>query len=126
VAIVGSPPRSPGLAWDWPAAAVGAVYALPALAVVLVDRASGVAVAVGVLPAALVGVAPTRRARLLVVLAGLLTGVPMLLGGLLAGVPVLAVATIALLGVASAVLAAASGSWPRWPAPPRPTAAGGT
>jgi hypothetical protein len=81
------------------------VYALPAAIVVLSDRPRGIALAVGVLPAAIVGVAPMRRGRVGVVVAGVLTGVPMLVGGLLAGTPVLAVAVIALLGVASAWLA---------------------
>jgi len=91
--------------WDWPAAFAGAVYAVPAAIAVLSDRPRGIAFAVGVLPAAIVGIAPARRARVLVVFAGLLTGVPMVVGGLLAGVPLLAVAAIALLGVGSAWLA---------------------
>ena len=100
--------RARGLAWDWAAAALGAAYALPAALVVLDDVPRGLALAVGVLPAAIVGLAPTRRGRLRVVALGVLTGVPMLIGALLAGVPVLAVAAVALLGVATAALAARS------------------
>ena len=89
-------PTSPGLAWDWSGALLGAAYAVPAALVVLNDPSKGVAMSVGVLPAAIIGLAPRRRGRLAVVLLGVLTGVPMLVGGLLSGVPVLAVAGIAL------------------------------
>ena len=91
--------------WEWPAAVVGAVYALPAAIVVLNDPPRGFALAFGVLPAAIVGVLPTRRARLAVVVLGACFGVPIFIGGLLAGAPVLAVAAIGALGVGSAVLA---------------------
>lgn len=100
--------QAPGLAWDWNAAALGAAYALPAAAVALSDPPQGLALSVGVLPAAIIGLAPRRRGRLLVVVLGVLTGVPMLIGGLLTGVPVLAVAAVAGLGVGAALLAARS------------------
>jgi hypothetical protein len=86
----------------------GAVYALPGAAVVLHDPVRGLAPTVGVLPAALVGVAPSRRARLAVIALGVLAGIPVAIGGALAGVPVLGVASIALLGVGAALLAARS------------------
>jgi Fusaric acid resistance protein-like len=76
--------------------------------VVLDDIAAGMALAVGVLPAAIVGLAPKRRGRLAVVALGVLTGIPIVLGGILTGIPVLAVATIGLLGIATALLAARS------------------
>jgi hypothetical protein len=94
------------ISWDWSAALLGAVYALPAAVVALSDRSRGLALAVGVLPAAIVGLMPTRRGRARVVVLGVCTGVPMFLGGLLADVPVLAVVVIAVLGVGSALLAA--------------------
>lgn len=98
---------APGLAWSWSDAALGAAYALPAAAVALSDDpARGLALAVGVLPAAIVGLAPKRRGRLAIIALGVLTGLPMLLGGVLAGVPAVAVVTIALLGVGAALLAA--------------------
>jgi hypothetical protein len=74
--------------------------------VILNDRSRGVALALGVLPAAIVGLMPTRRARLATVVLGTAIGVPMLIGGVLADVPVLAVAAIAGLGVGSPLLAA--------------------
>ena len=75
---------------------------------VLDDRSRGLALAVGVLPAAIIGLAPLRRDRLATVVLGASIGVAMFVGGLLAGVPVIAVASIALLGVVSALLAARS------------------
>lgn len=101
----GSAPAPPGIAWSWPDAALGAVYALPAAIVVANDPQQGLGLSVGVLPAAILGLAATRRERRRVVVLGVLTGLPVLLGGLLAGVPVLAVAGIALLSVGAVLLA---------------------
>lgn len=89
-------------------AVFGAVYALPAAVAMLSDPPTGLALSMGVLPAAIVGLAPTRRGRRIVVMLGTLIGVPIFLGSLLAGVPWLAVATIGGLGVAAALLAARS------------------
>jgi hypothetical protein len=85
---------------------LGAVYALPGAVVVLGDRSRGLALAVGVLPAAIVGLMPTRRGRLASVVLGTSIGVPIFIGGLLASVPALAVLAIAGLGVGSALVAA--------------------
>ena len=98
--------QSPGLVWDWSAATLGAIYALPGAVVILSDRSRGLALALGVLPAAIVGLMPKRRGRLAIIVLGTAIGVPMLIGGVLADVPVLAVAAIAGLGVGSALLAA--------------------
>ena len=97
--------RAPRLVWDWSAALPAAVYASPAAIVAPIDVTLALGLAVGVLPAAIVGVAPTRRGRRAVVALGVLAGVPMFVGGLLSGVPVLAVAAIALLGPALALAA---------------------
>jgi Fusaric acid resistance protein family len=100
---------TPDLAWEWSGAALGALYALPAAVVVLAEGSGeGLALAVGVLPAAIIGLVPRRRARLVVLLLGALIGISMLIGGLLAGTPVLAVVSIALLGPGVALLAARS------------------
>jgi hypothetical protein len=100
------PAPPPGLACSWDGALLGPAYALPAAIVATGDRARGIALSVGVLPGAIIGLAPRRRGRLMVVVLGALTAVPMLIGGLLAGVPVLAVAAIGALGVGPALLAA--------------------
>lgn len=72
----------------------------------LSDRSRGLALALGVLPAAIVGLMPTRRGRLAIIVLGTAIGVPMFIGGLLAAAPVLAVVAIAGLGIGSALLAA--------------------
>jgi hypothetical protein len=97
-----------GLAWDGTAAAVAAVAALPAGLLALADVHAGAAVAVGVLPAAITGVAPRRRRRVRAALVAALIGACMVAGGVLAAVPVVAVAAIAGLGVGTAWLAARS------------------
>jgi hypothetical protein len=79
---------------------------LPAAVVVASDRSRGLALAVGVVPAATVGLMPRRRERLAVIVLGTSIGVPMFLGSLLASVPVLAVVAIVVLGVGAALLAA--------------------
>lgn len=100
------PARAPGLVWSWSDAALGAAYALPAAAVDISDVPHGAAFAVGVIPAAILGVAPTRRRRLAILVVGVLAGLSLLLGAILAAVPVLAVAALLLLGVGAALLAA--------------------
>ena len=95
----------PGLAWSWSSALLGAAYAVPAGLLAIDDARGGLAAAVGVLPAAIAGLPPRRRGRRLLVVLGVLTGVPMLVGGLLAGVPVVAVAAVFALGVGAAWLA---------------------
>ncbi len=98
--------HQPALVWDWTTAALGAVYALPGAVVILSDVSRGLALVVGVLPAAIVGLMPTRRGRLAMIVLGASIGVPLFVGGLLAGVPVLAVIAIVGLGAGSALLAA--------------------
>lgn len=98
--------QPPSLVWDWSAAALGAVYTLPGAVIVVSDRQRGLALAVGVLPAAIAGLGPTRRSRLAIVVLGASIGVPMFIGGLLADVPVLAVLAVGALGIGAALLAA--------------------
>jgi hypothetical protein len=100
--------RPPALVWDWSAAGLGAVYALPGAIVILSDKSNGLALALGVLPAAIVGLMPTRRGRLATIVFGMAIGLPALIGGIVAQVPVVAVIVIAGFGVASALLAARS------------------
>ncbi len=95
-----------GIEWNWTGAAFGVALAMPAAIVALFDPESGLALATGMLPAALLGVLPRRRRRPLVVVLGALTGASIAVGGLLSGEPVLAVAAVFLLGVGFAQLAA--------------------
>jgi hypothetical protein len=99
-----STPSAPGLAWSWSAALVGAVCAIPAVVVMPFDVPSGLALAFGVLPAAIIGIAPVRRARARVVLLSTLMGVPIFVGSLLSEEPGLAVVAIVVLAVGAAML----------------------
>jgi len=102
------PRATHGLAWSLSSAALGVVYGLPGAAVAPADIRLGLALAVGVLPAAIAGLPATRRARRSVLVLGVATGLSMFCGGILAQAPVLAVAAIGLLGVVTARLAARS------------------
>lgn len=94
-----------GLAWDRAAASLGALCALPAAAVAAQDPVRGAALAIGVVPAVLLGIPPRRRGRLAIPVVGALAAVALLVGGALAEAPALAVCAIALLGVLGALLA---------------------
>jgi hypothetical protein len=95
-----------GVAWSWPDATRGLVYAVPAVVVTAVDPAAGVPLAVGVLPACLLPLPGPRRARALVAVVGLLCAASLLLGGVLVHLPTLLTA----LGLAAVVVAAAIAS----------------
>ncbi len=103
-----TPEQPPGLAWAWSGAALGTSYAIPAAIVAATDVRKGVALAVGVLPATIIGLPARRRGRVVLAALGFLAGVPMVVGSVLAGVPTLAVIAIALAGVAAAGAAARS------------------
>jgi len=103
-----SPPR-PGLSWDASGLLLGAVYALPAAVLVFNDVSRGLALAVGTIPAAVAGLAPTRRARRKTAVLGVFVGVPILLGSALAAVPWLAVVALFFLAIGAVVLARRSG-----------------
>ena len=82
--------RSPalmGLTWSWERALVGAAYAVPAAAVTLRDPATGIPLAVGVLPAAIIPMPPRRRGRIVILAIGVLAGASLFLGGVLAHLP---------------------------------------
>lgn len=100
-------PRSTSpIVWDWSDALYGAVIAAPAAVTVMSDVPRGLAFAVGVLPSAVMGVLPTRRARAGSIVLGMLTGASLLLGSLLSHVPWVAVPALFLLCVGVAVQSA--------------------
>ncbi len=101
-------PRAP-IAWSWRNLVHGAILAVPAALTSLFDPAIGVPLAVGVLPAAALGLRATRRERILVILVGALAGLSIFLGALIAPRPVLAVFAVFALCVIVA-LATADGS----------------
>lgn len=94
------------LVWRWSHALLGAAYAAPAAALVLAgERPGGLALAVGVLPAAAAGLPGPRRSRVAIVVVGTLMGTCMLIGSLLALAPVVAVPAIFAMCVGAAVAA---------------------
>jgi hypothetical protein len=96
----------PGIAWSWPHLGLGVAYGVPALLVGLGDPSRGAVLAVGMLPAAALGLRGSRRERVAVVPVGALAGASLLLGSLVGGTPWLA--ALVLLVVATAVAAATS------------------
>ena len=76
--------RTPAIAWDWSLALLGALYVVPAVVVIIVDPARGLALAAGVLPAAAVGLPGPRRARWVTVMLGVFIGLSMTIGAVLA------------------------------------------
>ena len=76
-----------GLTWSWQRALVGAAYAVPAAAVTVRDPATGIPLAVGVLPAAIIPMPPHRRGRIVILAIGVLAGASLFLGGVLAHLP---------------------------------------
>jgi Fusaric acid resistance protein-like len=94
------------LTWVWPDAVLGAVIAVPGAIAALQSVPRGLALAVGVLPSAIIGLQPTRRARAGTVVLGVLIAVPLVLGSLLSHVPWLAVPALFLLCLGAAVLSA--------------------
>ena len=97
-------PTSP-ITWRWAHAWLGARYALPAALVMPLDLDAGIALAVGVLPAALAGLPPTRHARRSIALIGAVVGVPMAIGAVVADVPVLATLVLPVLAIGAVRLA---------------------
>ncbi|MGW4931254.1 FUSC family protein [Agromyces sp. NPDC004153] len=94
------------IAWSWRNVAHGVMLALPAVVASVFDPSLGLPLAVGVLPAAALGLRSTRRQRALVNLVGVVAGAAIFLGSLVAQRPVLAVAMVFLLCVAVAVMTA--------------------
>jgi hypothetical protein len=95
------------ITWSWTNALLGAVCTLPAAAVIAFgDPTKGLAWAIGVLPAAVMGVLPRKADRVKTVIVGVLFGVFIVLGSLLAQNAVLAVAGMFVLPLAAALLAA--------------------
>ena len=102
------PSAAPPVAWRGSHALLGASYALPAALVMLADVDTGLALAVGVLPAAIGGLPPTRHARRAIAAMGVVVGGPMAIGAVLGGRPWSAMAV--LFGVAIGAVRIASRS----------------
>lgn len=94
---------APPISWSWHRALAGALFALPAAAVALSDPSAGIPLAVGVLPAAILPMPPRRKARLIILIVGVLAGASLFVGGVLAHLPTWAAALL----LAATVVAAA-------------------
>ena len=93
--------------WNWRDALFGLALAVPGAAVILSGHVKpGIALLVGVLAAAGVEVAPTRKRRISIFITGLVFAVSIVVGAFLAQWPVVAVAGIALVAFGAAQLAA--------------------
>jgi len=90
---------SSGLTWDARGAWLGAAYAIPAAILVFDELTLGFAVAVGVVPVATAGLAPTRRARRGIGMVGLFVGLPIFFGAVVAHVSWIAIVTLFAAGV---------------------------
>ena len=86
-----------GLSWNWSRFALGAVFALPGILVAPFAPTVGIALAVGVLPAAAYGLPARRRNRALLPVVGALSALGFVLGSVLTQVPVVAVAAVLVL-----------------------------
>lgn len=99
---------SAALTWQWSRFGLGVLYAAPSLLVASTDPRLALALSIGVLPAAAIGLPARRRARAAIPLVGVLTAVGLLLGSALALVPVVAVPAIGALSVLCCLAAARS------------------
>src|SRR5215831_8662727 len=94
------------IVWDWRGALFGLVLSLPGAALILSGNVKpGIGLLVGVLAAAAVGVPPSRRQRVRILLVGALFATSITLGAFLAQWPVVAVLGIALAAFGAAQLA---------------------
>ena len=93
---------TPQLAWRWQPALFAAVCAVPAAIVTVEDLSRGLALAFGVVPAAAVGVPPSRSRRVMIVIVGAAIAVGLLTGSVLGHVPVIAVWGLFLAGLGAA------------------------
>ena len=103
-AAAAAPPAA--LSWTWSDAVRCGFCTLPAALIVLTgDPTRGLAWAVGILPAAVIGLAPRRKTRIRLVYVGVLFGLSILLGSLLVQTSVTAVIGIFAVALGAATLA---------------------
>jgi len=94
---------NPPVTWSWRGAVHGVLLALPATVLTARDAERGIALFVGVLCVAALGIRPARRQRLLSVVAGTIAAASIFLGSCVAGHHVLAVLALFAVGVVAAV-----------------------
>lgn len=92
--------------WSWSNALLCAVAVLPAVIVTANGNLKvGLALAIGILPSAIIGLQPTRRKRIVSLMVGALFGLSIILGSWLARWEIVAVVGLFLLAVVAARLA---------------------
>jgi len=92
-----------GLTWQWSRFALGVVFALPGILVAPFSPTAGLALAIGVLPAAAFGLPARRSRRAILPIVGVLSALGLLLGSTLTRVPAIAVVSLFILSVAASL-----------------------
>lgn len=100
-----TPGSARGISWQWSLFGLGAAFALPAIIVIPFNPLAGLALALGVVPAAALALPARRRGRHLIPIVGTVSAVALVLGSLLSLVPPVAVAALFVFGVAAALAA---------------------
>jgi hypothetical protein len=99
--------RSGGLAWSWRDATFGLVISAVAFVVIATDHvSSGLNLLLGALPAAVIGLGPTRAKRLGLVVVGVLFGLFLMVGSVIGQLALVAVLGMFALALGAALLAA--------------------
>ena len=97
---------SANISWSWRQALFGAVISVIGATVIAFGQVhTGLGLLFGALPAAIVGLGPTRRQRLRILIMGVLFGVFLLAGSVLAQWPVIAVLGMFALALGASLLA---------------------
>ncbi|WP_243228482.1 FUSC family protein [Microbacterium sp. CIAB417] len=92
-----------GLTWQWSRFVLGALFALPGILVAPFSPTAGLALAIGVLPAAAYGLPSRRRRRAVLPLVGVLSALGLLLGSTLTRAPAVAVVALLVLSVGASL-----------------------
>lgn len=94
--------------WSWPDATRGLLYAVPAAVATALDPATGVPLALGVLPACLLPLPGPRRPRVVIAVVGVVCGASLFVGGALTHLPTV-VTALALVAVVLGAAVASAG-----------------
>src|SRR5688500_18077299 len=96
-----------GISWNWADARRGLCVAAPAIPIAAVANVSlGVVFALGTLPVAMLGLPPTRPARLKLIAVGILFAVSYAAGCVIGNVPLLAIGAMFVVAGGSTLVAA--------------------
>ncbi|WP_460797915.1 FUSC family protein [Microbacterium sp. GXF0217] len=91
------------LSWQWSRFVLGVLFALPGILVAPFSPTAGLALAIGVLPAAAFGLPARRSRRMILPIVGVLSALGLLLGSTLTRVPVVAVVSLFVLSIAASL-----------------------